>query len=79
MKELNNYIAEKYKITPKVNLIGEDFKLDTAISLDNFKSDLYNVISDLFYKYKTEKDIDISDKEWKDAISWFEDKFFEVF
>lgn len=77
MKEINNYISEKFKISPDINFIRENITLDTSISLTDFKGDLYNVISDLFWKYKSEKNIEISDKEWKDSISWFEEKFFD--
>ena len=47
----------------------------TESSLDTFKSDLYNAISDMFFEKYRDSDIDKAD--FDKAISWVSEKFFD--
>ena len=65
MKELRTFLESKDKF--EINLL-----------LNDIRSDLYNVLSTLFFKYHLNGN-DINKKEYEDAITFFNDKFFEEY
>lgn len=63
MKELRTFLESKDKFEIK-------------LLLNDVRSDLYNVLSTLFFKYYQNGN-DIDKKEYEDAIAFFNDKFFK--
>ena len=57
-------------------LESKDKKIETNVSLDDFKNDLYNVLSDLMFEYnQTGKNVNKS--EFEKAIKLFIKKIYE--
>ena len=64
MKQITTFLESKGK------------KIETNVSLDDFKNDLYNVLSDLMFEYN-QVGKNVNKSEFEKTIKWFTEKFYE--
>ena len=77
-EERKKALIDAFKSNAKKSFYSESLKEDLMDSSwgSDFRSDVYNALSDVAFKYYR-KDISITDDDWNEAIEWFMTHFFE--
>ena len=64
-----------FKSKSKTNLDEALFEDLDSSDYSNLRSDVYNALSDIMYKYQIKKELPISKFDMDNAINWFNDRF----